>query len=313
MDVLTPEAAALLESIRAQGFPGWAFLTVSQMRAMLAGFKALAGETAYDGQVEDIHLSHEPEVTARLYRPNTDVPVPVLLYLHGGGFIAGDADAWDGVVRRLASLAQIAVVSLNYRLAPEHKYPAALDDVYMALQWIAEYASTYGWSADKIAVGGDSAGGTLAAAVCLRCRDRGGPAIALQLLVYPPLDDDFTTDSYHRFGDSLTLSQRDIQWFHNHYVNGAAELNQPEVSPLRATDLRGLPPALIIAAAADPLRDDALRYAARLRADGVIVESRVFDQMPHGFWLAPAVLPQAQEAITLAATRLMSLYRQNRS
>jgi acetyl esterase len=304
---LTPEAAALLESIRAQGFPGWAFLTVSQMRAMMSGFKALAGEPPFAGQVQDITLWRDPEVTARVYRPDRTTPVPVLVYLHGGGFIAGDAEAYDGVVRRLASHAQAAVVSVNYRLAPEHKFPAALDDAFSAVQWTAENASRYGWSADRVAVGGDSAGATLAAAVCLRSRERGGPAIALQLLVYPVLDDDFTTDSYRRFGESLTLTQRDIQWFHSHYVNAADELHRPDVSPLRATDLRGLPPALIIAAATDPLRDDAVRYAERLRANGVKVELRVFDKMPHGFWLAPAVLPEGEEAIRIAATRLRTL------
>jgi acetyl esterase len=231
----------------------------------------------------------------------------VLVYLHGGGFIAGDADAYDGVIRRLASNAQAAVVSVNYRLAPEHKFPAALDDALMALQWTVENGGEYGWSAGRVAVGGDSAGATLAAAVCLRCRDGGGPAIALQLLVYPILDDDFTTDSYRRFGESLTLTQRDIQWFHSHYVNAAAELHRPDVSPLRAQDLSGLPPALIIASAADPLRDDSVRYAERLRAGGVMVDLRVFDGMPHGFWFAPAVLPEAEEAIRLAATRLRTL------
>ena len=308
VDDLVPEAAALIGSIRAQGFPGWASLTVAQTRAMMTGLKGLAGETAFAGTIVDVCLSHDPEVTARIYNPDATAPVAVLVYLHGGGFIAGDADTYDGVMRRLASLAHVAVVSVNYRLAPEHKYPAALTDAYMALQWTTAHASTYGWSADRIAVGGDSAGANLAAAVCFRCQQQGGPAVTLQLLVSPALDHDFTTDSYRRFGTSSpALTQRDVQWFHSQYVGHPEELDLAEVSPLRAADFSGLPPALIIAAGADPLRDDALRYAERLRADGVAVQVELFDGMFHGFWIAPGVLPQAEEAIRVAAARLRSL------
>ena len=303
----SPEAEALLASIRAQGFPGWAFLTIPQGRGFMATLPALAGPSDFSGTVKDLQLSEQPEITARLYLPESVAPRRTLVYFHGGGFSLGQASDYDGCIRRLAHASGLAVLSVNYRLAPEHKYPAAVEDAYAAVQWMRQNAGRFDLNGEDLVVGGDSAGANLAAVVCLLCRDRQGPAIARQLLVSPLLDHGVVTESYRLFGQGPgPLTQRDIDWFLSHYLNREAELDDPSVSPLRATDLSGLPPAVIIAAALDPLRDDATRYAQRLQAVGVPVTLRVFPGMFHGFWIAPGVLPEAREAIDYAAAALRS-------
>ena len=160
----------------------------------------------------------------------------------------------------------MSVASVNYRLAPEHKFPAALEDAYAAVQWAANRGAEFGWDPQRIIVGGDSAGGNLSAAVCQLTRERSGPRLSAQLLVGALLDHDVSTESHRAFGSDFgTLTSRDVDWFLNHYVNSADELSDPRVSPLRASDLSGLPPAVIIVGALDPLRDEAVRYAERLR------------------------------------------------
>jgi acetyl esterase len=305
VQMLSPESAALVAGIRAQGFPGWAFLTVEQARAFIAALKDLAGPINFTGVTTDVRLSTQPELTARLYIPNSPTPPRVLVYFHGGGFVVGTAADYDGVVRRLSQESGLAVLSVNYRLAPEHKYPAAIEDAYAAVTWIGQHAPTFGLSSEAPAVGGDSAGANLAAAICLLSRDRKGPRISQQLLVCPVLDQGVVTESYRLFGRGLeALTQRDIDWFFSHYLNREEELYEPSVSPLRALDLSALPPAVIIAAGIDPLRDDANRYAERLRAAGTEVQIRVFAGVFHGFWIAPGVLPEAREAIAFAADAL---------
>jgi acetyl esterase len=303
--MLSPESAALVAGIRAQGFPGWAFLTVEQGRVFMAALKDLAGPIDFTGVITDVQLSTQPEVTGRLYIPNSPTPPRVLVYFHGGGFVVGTADDYDGVVRRLSQESRLAVLSVNYRLAPEHKYPAAIEDAYAAVTWIGQNARTFGLSSEAPAVGGDSAGANIAAAICLLSRDRKGPSISQQLLVCPVLDQGVVTESYQLFGRGLeALTQRDIDWFFSHYLNRQEELYEPSVSPLRASDLSMLPPAVIIAAGVDPLRDDATRYEERLRAAGTKVKIRVFAGVFHGFWIAPGVLPEAREAIAFAADAL---------
>jgi acetyl esterase len=212
----------------------------------------------------------------------------------------------DSIARSLANRSGYAILSLDYRLAPEHKYPAALDDVYEALLWVAGNAPRLGLEARSLAVGGDSSGANLAAAVALRCRDQGAPVLSFQLLVYPLLDRNFETESYRSYGDgSLSaLSLADVTWFLDQYVNGPDELDLPFVSPLRASDLSRLPRTLLVCAEIDPLRDDSIEYARRLEHAGVPVELQVYKGMFHGFWRAAGVLAEAREAIDYSARRM---------
>jgi acetyl esterase len=195
--VLMPEAAALLEGIRASGFQGWAALGLEKGRAAILQLKDLAGPPQPLSRLERISL---PNADALLYLPESSVPMPVLVYMHGGGWVLGDASLVDSLVRILANGSGCAVLSVNYRLAPEHKYPAAFDDVISALDWVAEHGRRLGLDGQCIAVGGDSSGANLAAAACLMCRDRKGPQVSFQLLVYPPLGLDYASNSYRAFG-----------------------------------------------------------------------------------------------------------------
>jgi acetyl esterase len=199
---------------------------------------------------------------------------------------------------------------VNYRLAPEHKFPAGLEDAYAAVQWASERGEQRQPSTVPLVVAGDSAGGTLAAAVCLLARERGGPQISAQLLVNPVLDADLETESHRAFGgDFTTVTTRDVSWFLSHYLNHPDELDDPHVCPLRAAEVTGLPPAVIIVGALDPLRDDAIRYAERLRTAGLQVELRVVPRMFHGFWVAPGVLPQAADAYVFAGEKLKGMLK----
>jgi acetyl esterase len=304
---LDPAITALLADVKRQGFPGWAYLTVEQGRAMLAGMRPLAGAPEPVSHVEDLVIPGTPAIRARLYRPASPAPLPLLVYFHAGGWVAGDYEDIDAPVRALANRAACAVLSVNYRLAPEHKYPAAVEDAYAAVRWASENGERHGWDGQRLAVIGDSAGGTLATVTAMRARDEGGPAIRAQVLIYPVLDHDYDTASYRQFGGSGgVLTRTDMVWFHCHYLSHPEQLDLPHVSPLRAGDLRGLPEALLILPEADPLRDEGLRYAERLRDGGVSAEARVYAGMVHGFWQLGGVVPQARTALEEVAGVLRS-------
>jgi acetyl esterase len=307
---LDPAVETLLASIKAQGFPGWAYLTIEQGRSMIVGMRALAGAPEQVAHVEDLLIpgsADDPDVPARLYLPEGEPPFPVIVYFHAGGWALGTYDDIDTPVRALANRSGCAILSVNYRLAPEHKYPAAVDDAYAAVKWASQNGERYGFDGDRLAVMGDSAGGTLATVVSMRARDEGEPTIRLQVMVYPMLDHDYETDSYRQFGSNWgVLTRTDIVWFHCHYVSHPDELNLPYVCPLRSTDLRDLPEALIILPEADPLRDEGLRYAERLRQAGVPVEAKVYPGMVHGFWQLGGVIAQGLTAIEDAACVLRS-------
>jgi acetyl esterase len=229
-----------------------------------------------------------------------------MVYMHGGGWVLGNHMTVDPVARALVKRSGCAMLSIDYRLAPEQKFPAALEDVINSLRWVMVHADEWGLDPGRIAVGGDSSGANLAAAAALHCRDKGDIPLVFQLLVYPALDHNYETDSYTRFGngEQSALSRADVVWFHNHYVTRPEELDSPFVSPLRAHTLAALPRTLLICAELDPLLDDSIAYAQRLRESGVSVDLQIYTGMFHGFWRMPGVLTKAREAIGYSADQM---------
>jgi acetyl esterase len=241
-------------------------------------------------------------VPVRIYRLSPDPGLPVLVVFHGGGWVIGSAEEFDGIARQLANATDAIVVSVDYRLAPEHPYPAPLDDSRRALRWTAAHAAEFGGDATRIAVGGDSAGGNLAAVCALGARDE-GLDLALQVLVYPVCDCDFGTTSYTDNAEGYLLEREQMQWFFDCYTDGGKhDPADPSISPLRAENLGGVAPALVVTAEFDPLRDEGEAYAAKLRAAGVDVESRRYDGMIHGFFGGAGAFDASRDAMTLVAT-----------
>lgn len=273
-------------------------------RAALAEVPPLPGDEVR--HVEDRTVpgwsDRDPDVAVRVYQPaTTDDPVGVLVYLHGGGWVLGSIDTHDNVARTLANGSRATVVSVDYRLAPEHPFPAPLDDVSAVLRWVHDHADELG-APPRIAVGGDSAGGNLSAAAALRARDEGGPPLAFQLLVYPVTDSAADTESYREFGEGYFLTAEAMAWYWNAYQPDPARRADPLCSPRRADDLSGLPPALVITASCDPLRDEGEAYAARLRDAGVPVEAHRQPDSFHGFFSLPgSMFAPAGEAQARAA------------
>ncbi|HEV8296641.1 MAG TPA: alpha/beta hydrolase [Acidimicrobiales bacterium] len=224
-------------------------------------------------------------IPARVYRPAGGSSLPVIVYLHGGGWVVGDLETHDATTSALAARSGGVVVSVDYRLAPEYPFPAGLEDCYDALAFIAAHGSRLGVDATRLAVAGDSAGGNLAAAVCLLARDRGTPPITFQLLVYPATDHFGEWGSYAEYGDGRHgLSIELLHWFSHHYLPDPADAADWRASPVRAADLSGLPPALVLTAEYDPLRDEGAAYAARLAAAGVTTVVHCYPAAVHGFF-----------------------------
>jgi len=234
----------------------------------------------------------------RIYTPCDRDELPLVLYIHGGGWVVGSIETHDNVCRKLANLAGAIVVSVGYRLAPENKFPAGLEDVYAALQWISTEASALGGDTGRLAVAGDSAGGNLAAAVCLVTRDRGGPRIRFQALAYPAVDaSNLDRESYHLNGKGYYLPRQVIAQVIPLYINRPDDVYDPYVSPLLAGDVSGLPPGLVITAQFDPLMSEGEAYAARLSDSGVPCKLHRYNGMIHGFLSFTGLLPQAGQAI----------------
>ena len=247
-------------------------------RADLLGHRSEAVARVFDRTVP----TAAGDVGVRVYAPD-EGDLPALVYLHGGGWVLGDLDAPDALCRRLANDVRCVVVSVDYPLAPEHPFPAALEASYALTQWLAQNAKTLGVDAKRIAVGGESAGGNLAAAIALVSRDRGGPRLVFQLLLVPVTNCAFDTASYVENADGYGLTRAEMKWFWRHYLSEPGDDANPYASPLRASDLRGVPPALIVTAEFDPLRDEGEAYAKRLRESGVVVDCRRYDGVVHGF------------------------------
>jgi acetyl esterase len=249
------------------------------------------------------------KIPVRIYTPKGGAPrKPGLVFFHGGGFVLCGLDTHDGTCRELAHGADCIVVSVDYRLAPEAKFPAAPEDCYAATQWTAFEARSLGIDPSRIAVAGDSAGGNLAAVVSLMCRDRGGHLPIHQLLIYPVTDFDFETESYRTNGEGYFLSTDMMKWFWHHYLESDADGAHPHASPLRAAHLEGLPPATVITAEYDPLRDEGRAYAERLAAAGVPTQYTNYDGVFHGFFGMTAQLPRARKAVDEACATLRKAF-----
>ena len=273
-------------------------LTPEQARAAYeAGAGVLEIASKALPRVEDIAIPARDgtRLHARLYAPSTAQPLPVLLYLHGGGFTIGSVATHDTLCRELAFQAGCAVGALDYRLAPEHKFPTAINDAWDALQWLHQQGQTLGLDSSCMAVGGDSAGGTLAAACALLARDAGLP-LQLQLLIYPGTCAHQDTDSHLRYATGLVLEREGIHWFFNHYVRDAADREDWRFAPLLAPDVEGVAPAFFCLAELDPLVDEGVQYADMLRMAGVPVELEIYKGVTHEFVKMGRAIAEARQA-----------------
>jgi acetyl esterase/lipase len=247
------------------------------------------------------------DIKVRIYKPASaaaDALLPVVLFVHGGGWVIADLDVYDASPRALANAAHAIVVSTHYRQGPEHRFPAAHEDVYAAYKWVIAAAHDFGGDASRVAVVGESAGGNLATVVCLNARDEGLPLPVHQVLVYPIADSDTNTESYREQAQAKPLNAAMMRWFFDNYLRGPEDGQTPAISLNRAADLSGLPPATIINAELDPLRSDGERLAERLRAAGVQTEQRTYPGVTHEFFGMGAVLPKAKDAQQFAAAAL---------
>ncbi len=304
---LDPQAQAVMDQAAALGFPPAHTVSAAEARANGRARPRASGPEV--GLVEDRSIpGPDSEVPVRIYTPAGSGPFPVLVWFHGGGWVVGDLDSADATARHLTVGAGCIVVSVDYRLAPETKFPGPAEDCYAAVQWVAENASQINGAANNIAVGGDSAGGNLAAAVSLMAQDRGGARPVHQLLVYPVTDRDFRSISYRDNADGYQLTRDTMIWYWDHYLESEGDAANPYAAPLQAKDLAGQPPALVITAEFDPLRDEGEAYAQRLQAAGVATTCTRYDGMIHGFFGMSAVVDKGRQAIDQASAALKAAF-----
>ena len=306
---VTAETQAIL-NMRADA-PAYSELSVDEARAAMAAMRPVAVEPEPVAQVHEMTIPGPGgDTPARGYLPNDDPrDLPTLVYFHGGGWVLGDLDSHDAVCRALCNRAGISVCSVDYRLAPEATFPAAAEDAYAAVAWMNSMYEQQGGRADRIAVAGDSAGGNLAAAVSQMARDRGGPRIDAQVLIYPVTDWNFETESYQlNGGGEYGLSEAGMRWFWDLYLGDESNASNPYASPLQADDLSSLPRALTITAEYDALRDEGEAYAAALSAAGVESSCTRYDGVIHGFVSAFAAVPEGNAALDQIAAELRSAF-----
>ena len=282
---LHPEAAAFLEQVARQKAHPLDTVSIDILRRAAIMGSSVTTDSPALSSIDNLSIEG-PEgsmLPIRIYVPQGQEPYGVCLYFHGGGWVLNNLDTHDDLVRRLAAHSGCVFINVDYRLAPEHKFPAAIEDAYAALTWVYSHAAQFGWDPRRIAVAGDSAGANLAAVACLMSRDRNGPPIAFQALIYPITDCDFERPSYRENSEGYFLTRREMIWFWDQYVVSEAQRREPYASPLLAPSLKGLPPASIITAEYDPLRDEGEAYAAALRAAGVEVALHRYEGMIHAF------------------------------
>jgi acetyl esterase len=312
--MLHPQAQALLALMQERGVPPTHTLAPPEARRLYLERRHFTQPRA--PEVAQVQALAAPgphgDIPLRLYRPlrsgargaAATVPLPVLVFFHGGGWVIGDLDSHDTLCRELANGAGIVVVAVHYRLAPEHRFPAAVDDCIAATRWVRAQAAELGLDPGRIAVGGDSAGGNLAAVVAIALRDDAAPKLAYQLLIYPATDQRRGAPSHTRNGEGFLLTRDTMAYFHDHYITSAAQDLDWRASPLLHPDLAGLPPALVLTAGYDPLRDEGLQYAQALTEAGNRAAHVSFERQIHGFILMGRVLDEANTAVAICAAEL---------
>jgi acetyl esterase len=299
---LDPDAAAVYELYQQSGRPAYESVTPQEARELyLKGCIAACPQAPELEKVAPLSIpAPQDAIPARVYTPKKlrvrAGLAPAFVFFHGGGWVIGNLDTHDGACRRLAHEGELILIAIDYRLAPEHKFPAAVEDAIEATKWIAANARELGIDPHRLCVGGDSAGGNLAAVVALSAREAGGPALAGQVLIYPATDFAMRHPSHSEPETSVLLTHTVIPWFRDHYLNRLADGEDWRASPARARSLAGLPPAYVLTAGADPLRDEGYEYALRLREAGVAMTYRHFRGQFHGFFTMGKFLQQANVA-----------------
>ena len=304
---LDPQVAAVLAKIRLAGNPEYWQMTPAQARDWhnrKAGILDIAPEDVH--AVEDrVVRAIEADVPVRIYTPRaSQSPLPVLVWLHGGGHVVGSLQSYDALCRKLALSGECIVVSVDYRLAPEHKFPAGVVDSFAALKWTGRHAHEFGGDAARIAIGGDSAGGNLAAVVAIAARDDGDLALRFQLLIYPATDQRRGAPSHASNGQGYLLTRDSIAYYHDHYIDDPKHDLDWRASPLLHADLANLPPALVLTAGYDPLRDEGLQYAEALTGAGNRASYVCFERQIHGFITMGRVIDEANVAVAMCAAEL---------
>jgi acetyl esterase len=309
-DRLAPEVKAFLGRLRKTPAPAISVNSYKMLRQFSLSMATQVERKDFSGKIEDrVIQGPGGAIPIRVYTPAGDMPLPVLLFFHGGGWVLGSLDTEEDTCLSLAKRTPCIAVSVDYRLAPEHPYPAAPEDCYAALLWVAEHGRALAADPARIAVSGESAGGNLAAALTLMSRDRKGPAITFQALFYPATNlSDHTTKSAEDFGEGFFLDSRDMEGAKVMYVPNKEDRSSPYVSPLLAQDLSLLPPALVVTAGCDPLRDDGEAYAKRLADAGVQVTCVCYEDMIHAFLLLFKSSGSRQQALDLAARSLREAF-----
>ncbi|MFE0173460.1 alpha/beta hydrolase [Streptomyces sp. NPDC059002] len=305
-----PQLQALYDQRAAQGVRPLYTMSLAEARAAdLAAIQADSGTPEPVAQVIDESIPGPAgPLPVRVYRPAGEGPLPVLVYFFGGGWTLGSIETSDAICRSLANAAGCLTVAVGYRLAPEHKFPAAPQDCLAGVRWAVEHAGRFGGDPARVAVGGDSAGGNLAAVVSLMARDAAAPDILAQLLVYPNTDYLADTPSRRENTDPLLFNDKSVQWYWDNYLASPEDGVSPLVSPLRAADHSGLPQALVITAEYDPLRDEGEQYAERLRESGVRVEATRYPGVAHGFFAMAGSLDAGRRAVEQAAAYLRTAF-----
>ncbi|NQW21944.1 MAG: alpha/beta hydrolase [SAR202 cluster bacterium] len=308
---LDPQVIKVMEQAAALGLP--APHTVSPAEARVNAKKRPRSPGAEVAKVEDRTIpGPDSDVSVRIYTPEGDGPFPILAWFHGGGWVVGDLESADGAARNMCAGGQCVVISVDYRLAPDTKFPGPAEDCWAATTWAVNNAASINGDPTRLAVGGDSAGGNLAAAMALMAADRGGPEIALQLLVYPVTDLDYNTVSYGDNAEGYSLTKVTMQYYWDQYIDAEHAAN-PYAVPMRAKSLAGQPPALVITAEFDPLRDEGEAYAKRLQEAGVATTSTRYDGVIHGFFSMGAFVDKGQQAVDEASAALRNAFARSGS